>query len=133
MITSILFMSVLLFQEPLIEYGKQEELKGVTKIYVYTGTELAIRQDIIKEISKKLPTLVITDKAVDAEIVLLFGTDSNTFLRNVYVTGSSNSTTTFGGTMATTTGQNSGTAQPRYQTVISGAGLVMKVLAADRV
>jgi membrane peptidoglycan carboxypeptidase len=56
-----------------IWYGNPQELKDVTKIYVYTGTQMAIRQDIMKEIAKKLPQLQMTEKPEDAEVVLIFG------------------------------------------------------------
>jgi hypothetical protein len=58
-------ITLLLAQQPTIEYeyGNPQELKGVTKIYVYTGTQLSTRQDIVKDITKKLPQLQVVDRA----------------------------------------------------------------------
>jgi len=39
-------------QRPTIEYGSPSELKGITKIFIDTGTELEVRSNIIKEINK---------------------------------------------------------------------------------
>jgi Mrp family chromosome partitioning ATPase len=59
-------------QQPTVEYGKPEELKGVTKIFVDTGTDLKARESIVTEIGKKLPALVVTESAEGAEVVLVF-------------------------------------------------------------
>jgi hypothetical protein len=108
-------------QGPVIEYGKPEELKGVTKIYIYTGTDIEVRQNIIKEIAKKLPSLQIADKPEEAQVFLLFAADSSTFLSSLQTT----SENTGGGTTSSST--------PIYRRVISATGAVAKPIGPNRV
>jgi hypothetical protein len=64
-------------QEPTIEYGKAEELKGVTKFFVDTGSDLSKHDKIVGLIKKKLPALVFVDRAEDAEIVLVYSEEQS--------------------------------------------------------
>lgn len=69
----LVVMNVLARQEqPAIEYGKPEELKGITKIFVDAGTDLKARESIVEEIKKKLPNLTITESSDDAEVILIY-------------------------------------------------------------
>jgi hypothetical protein len=56
---------------PQTEYGKPEELKGLTKVFVDTGGDIKNRERIAKEF-KKLD-LTLLDSAEGAEVVLEFG------------------------------------------------------------
>jgi hypothetical protein len=54
------------------EYGKPDELKGVSVIFIDTGSQLTVRNIIADEIGKKLPELSIAENIGQAEIVLDF-------------------------------------------------------------
>jgi hypothetical protein len=58
-------------QDPKIEQGKPAELKGLVNIYVNASDERA-RQNIVGQIKRQLPQLIITDKAEDAQVLLKF-------------------------------------------------------------
>lgn len=58
-------------QDPKVELGKPEELKGLVRIHLQTEEERA-RRYIVKEIEQKLPQLTFVEKAEDAQIVLIF-------------------------------------------------------------
>ncbi len=63
-------------QEPAYEYGKPEEMAGLTKVFVSTGLDVGPRNNIIREIQKKLPKLIFTDSAEEADLFLSFGSSS---------------------------------------------------------
>lgn len=108
-------------QRPTIEYGSADDLKGVVKVFVDTGMEMEVRENIIKEISKskkKLPELVIVSKPEDADVVLVFGSSVASYLAGI-------NTTTHTGTSATST--------PVYNSVVSGKGYIVKLLGENRV
>jgi hypothetical protein len=63
-----------------IEYGKPDELKGVKSISIYTGTDLEVRQNMIKQISKKLPAVEILDRPDDADVLLVFSSLDRQYL-----------------------------------------------------
>jgi hypothetical protein len=68
------------------EYGKPEELKGVIKIFVFTGAEMKDRERIIKEIEKnkrKTPNLIVVDRAADAEVVLLYSVTNEEWVSSI--------------------------------------------------
>ncbi len=58
-------------QDQSVEYGRFEELKGVQKIFVDTGDDLALR-NIIKDILEKQLHLTVADRPEDAEHVMIF-------------------------------------------------------------
>ncbi len=64
-------------QDPSIEYGKSEELKGVTKFFVDAGTDLSKRGKIVDQIKKKLPALVFVERPEDAEITLVYSEEQS--------------------------------------------------------
>ncbi|MGA9768164.1 MAG: hypothetical protein WBV94_03935 [Blastocatellia bacterium] len=102
------------------EYGSAAELKGVTKIYVSTGTELDERNNIVKRIQKELPNIVVVDIADDAEVALIYG---------------SSSTTRFTGWSSTSTSDGSSTrteSTPTYRNLVVGDGLVVKKGGGNR-
>src|SRR5688572_13493517 len=82
-ITSILlfiYFSIVCFSqqaELIIEYGNKSELKGITKIFIFTGPQLEARENIVKQIKKELPELIIAENVNGAEIALVFGDASN--------------------------------------------------------
>jgi hypothetical protein len=67
---TLLILSLLVtFQST--EYGKPEELKGLTKVFVDTGGDMKNRERITKELAKL--KLELLDSAEGAEVVLDFG------------------------------------------------------------
>ena len=118
-VTLILALSVsAMAQAPLYEYGSIDELRGVKVIYIDTGTDLEVRQNMIKEIAKKLPGLQIASRPQDATIALMLSADSSTFLSGVQAVPVGNSTLS----------------TPQYRSVIYGSGiLIMKGSGPDRI
>jgi len=131
-------------QSPVIEYGEPSELNAISKIYINTGMDFELHQKIAKDIQKKLPNLIICDKPEDAEVFLVFNTDSETFLAGVsstttsqdsgYLSGHAstygNSTTingTYSGNTTSTT-----TTSPFYRKVETGIGHVFKRIGQNR-
>ena len=56
-----------------VSYGKPEELKGLKKIFVDTGTDLKNRERIIREIRAARLGVELLDSEDGAEVVLDFG------------------------------------------------------------
>jgi hypothetical protein len=59
-------------QEPGIEYGHPDELRGVTKVFVDTGVDTRQREQIAKEIQKRLPILEVVSRPEESDIHLRF-------------------------------------------------------------
>lgn len=102
-------------QSPTIEYGNESELKGVKSIYIYTGTNLEVRNNILKEIQKKLKAITVTNKPEDADVCLIFESDFATFYAGAYSTATVDGSTIQGNSTA------------RYRSVVYGSGMVMKI------
>jgi hypothetical protein len=119
-----------------IEYGEREELKGISKVFVDTGTDLSGRENIIKIIKNELPTIVVVSRIEEAEVVLIYSSDSYSILsgisnsRNASTTG----TVSVWGNTATYSGQtnSSSTSTPIYRKVTDGEGLVVKFTSSGR-
>lgn len=58
---------------PQTEYGKPEELKGLTKVFIDTGGNMKDRGRIENEIRKSRIGVELLDSADGAEVVLNFG------------------------------------------------------------
>lgn len=91
-------------QQPSVEYGSQDELSGVTKVFVDTGLDQQSWGTIVKEVQKKLPALVVVSKPGETDIHLKFSRGYET----EYVFGT-----------------------PRPGPVKIGVGTVVKVLNGD--
>jgi hypothetical protein len=91
------------------EYGKPAELKGLTKLFIDTGTNVENHSRIVAELEKSLPKLEILDSMDNSQIVLVF------------LSGS------VSGTIATTTQDYYGTKSTTILPVTrkTGAGLVL--------
>lgn len=119
-----------------IEYGERDELRGITKIFVDTGTDLSGRENIIKIIKKELPTIVVMSRGEDAEIILIYSSDSYSILNAI--SNSRNSSTTGNlsvwGNTATYSGQttSTSTSTPIYRKVTDGEGLVVRFTSSGR-
>jgi hypothetical protein len=60
-----------LSQRVIVDQGKPDELKGITKIYLKADDDAA-HQSIVKEIKTGLPDLIFTDTPDEADIWLVF-------------------------------------------------------------
>jgi hypothetical protein len=116
-----LFLACLLFffiqsPQPKLEYGQTSELKGVKKIFIDTGMDLEVRNNMLKTINKELKNVVVTESAEEAEVVLVFGATTSTYYDGTTATASPNYD---GGVTATS--------KPTYKTVTTGEGMVLKL------
>ena len=71
----ILILTVVLpivAQEPTVEYGHPDELRGVTKVFVDTGVDARQREQIAKEVQKRLPNLEVVARPEESDIHLRF-------------------------------------------------------------
>ena len=119
----VFFTVIACAQRPTIEYGSPSELKGVTKIFIDTGTELEVRSNIIKEINKsqkKMPNLIVVNSPEEADVILVFAADSSSYMSGV----TTNPPIDEGGATTST---------PTYRTVVAGGGYVIKPVSANRV
>lgn len=119
-----------------IEYGERDELRGITKIFVDTGTDLSGRENIIKIIRNDLPAIVVVSRVEEAEVVLIYSSDSYSILSGI--SNSRNSSTTGNlsvwGNTATYSGQttSTSTSTPIYRKVTDGDGLVVRFTSGGR-
>ena len=60
-------------QTSTISYGKPEELKGLTKVFVDTGADLKNRERMLKEIQSANLGLELLDSADGAQVIISFG------------------------------------------------------------
>lgn len=120
-ICGVILTPTISLAQKITEYGKPDELKGVTKIFVslvYGGSvELKDRDRIIKEIEQgkkkyKISNLEIVDRAEDAEVILIYSEEVE---GEVY-----GATTTQSGNVAHTTARE----RDRW----TGKGIVVKPL-----
>lgn len=119
-----------------LEYGEREELRGVTKIFVDTGTDLSGRENIIKIIKNELPTIVVVSRPEEAEVVLIYSSDSYSILSGISNSrnSSTNGTISVRGNTATYSGQtnSTSTSTPIYRKVTEGEGLIVKFTSTGR-
>lgn len=75
--STILFIALFVFSATAfsqdVEYGKPDELKGLTRLYIDCGTDVESCNIFIAEIEKaKLSGLEIVDEAANAQIMLVY-------------------------------------------------------------
>lgn len=99
-------------EKPVFEYGQVEELRGLKRVFIDTGADLKARNSILKEIKKKLPSLIVNESPTDAEVLLVYGSTNETRLVGAR-------TTPVQGTDATRT-------RPVYDAIKKGTGYVAK-------
>jgi hypothetical protein len=109
-------------QPPSFEYGSPDELRNVTRLYIYTGTDMDVRGNIIEQVTDKLPKIKIVETMEEAEVILVYGADSRVFL--------SGATTTIRPDVGM--GNSTATTTPQYRKVTSGSGQVVKVVGSRR-
>ena len=61
--------------DPITEYGRPAELRDVRTVYVYTGDDLEVRQNIIKSLLKYRGISVV-EEPVAADVILVYGADA---------------------------------------------------------
>jgi hypothetical protein len=119
-----------------IEYGERGELKGITKIFVDTGTDLSGRENIIKIITNELPNIVVVSRVEDAELVLIYSSDSYSILTGISnsLNSSTTGTVSVWGNTATYSGQthSNSTSSPIYRKVTDGEGLIVTFASSGR-
>ncbi len=59
-------------QDPTIEYGQPEELRGVTKIFVDARANVRKREMIVRSITRCLPNLQVVSRPEESDIHLRF-------------------------------------------------------------
>jgi hypothetical protein len=116
---AVAFAGLALAQTPEIEYGKANELRGVKTIYVFTDKDLEVHDNIVKNILKKLPNLIITDEPEQADVVLIFAATAKTFFAGM--SGS--------GTISKNQIDLDSTAD--YRTITQGWGQVIRIVGKD--
>lgn len=120
-----------------IEYGDAGELKGVTRIFVYTADDLESRNNIVEIIRKNRPEITVTEQAAEAQVILLFAWKSSVQLSAVVGSSQAQGSTVTNqvGQATTTTGTASatGTAVPLYARAEEGTGRVVRFVSGDRV
>jgi hypothetical protein len=70
---ALLLALLLISHQSQTEYGKPEELKGLTKVFVDTGRNMKDRGRIENEIRKSKIGVELLDSSDGAEVVLQFG------------------------------------------------------------
>lgn len=55
-----------------VEYGRPDELRGVTKVYVDAGLDVQRRESIVKELRKQLPKLEVVSSPAESDTHLRF-------------------------------------------------------------
>jgi hypothetical protein len=109
LIIALLFVNLALAraQSTSIEYGEIADLKGVEKIFIDTGSNLKMRNEILKAIKKKLPNLTITNSAEEAEVIVQYFDDSGTIINGeTAITTVTNNTNENEAQIKTTTAPN---------------------------
>jgi hypothetical protein len=59
-------------QDPTIEYGQPDELRGVTKIFVDTRTNVRRWEKIVKTITRRLPNIQVVSRPEESDIHLRY-------------------------------------------------------------
>lgn len=140
LLSTILFL-VVLFTYPAkaqmnIDYGQPEELRGVKKLFVYTGTDLSGRENIINVLKKDLPDVIVVSSIDEAEVALLYASDSYSALSSMMNSGNSSTTGTVSvyGNQGTYSGRTTTTSSstPIYRNITDGAGFVVRFTTNGR-
>jgi hypothetical protein len=120
---TVLALSTAAFAQNISEYGKADELKGVTKIFIFTGSDTYSRDQIIKAIEHQqkkgsMPDLKLVDRAEDADVLLTFSEKGESYYRGVTTTPN--------------VGVPGSTSTAQYGYSRTGVGMVLKPLPNDK-
>lgn len=112
-----------------LEYGSQEDLRDVQYLFIDTGTEVSVREDIIDKLRKQLPNLKIASIIEEADAAIIFASSRQTVQFGTWMqgTGQGQATCFGGGGMVSCSSQSSasGYAVPMQATVRYGRGFVV--------
>lgn len=61
-------------QDQAMDAGTRDELRGATAVFVDAGTDAALREEIVRQLKRRLPALKVVDRADDGVLVLKFTT-----------------------------------------------------------
>jgi len=137
-----IIISACLFAAPLaqngnyqFEYGSPEELKGVERIFVYTGSDMQLRRKIVKNIKKKLENIIVTDTPEAAQVHLVFSVDAQTFYAGSQGTSTADTRGTYDYDTGTYTGSTTTrtSSSSRYRTRVTGDGFVGMPVSSNRI
>jgi len=136
MLLLLLLLTTTPHAQAAFEYGQPEELQGITKIFVDTGTDLSGRENIIRLIKNELPAIVVVSRVEEAELVLIYSSDSYSILSGISNSrnSSTNGSVSVWGNTAIYSGQtnSTSTSTPIYKKVTDGEGLVVKFTSTGR-
>lgn len=62
------------------EYGSPAEMRGLTKYFVDTGAQKDVHDNIVARISAALPKLRLVDHEEDAELIIVFGAGTHSYI-----------------------------------------------------
>ncbi len=62
-------------QQQTFDYGRPAEMRGLTRFFLETEGNMKRRDQITELVRKKLPALIFTDRAEDAEAIILYTED----------------------------------------------------------
>jgi hypothetical protein len=114
-------------QQPNIEYGSESELAGVRSIFIYTSSDLKAQREIAKHILKKLPQVQVANSIAEADVVLAFLRDEDSYLSGVITNGRSSGSLSTYGNRGIYNGNSSSTSTPIYRSMTIGTGFVLKL------
>jgi len=114
------------------EYGSPSELIGAVWIYVYTGPDLEVRENILKTIKKDLRHLCVAERPEEADVVLVFGANAYTQYRGTYSTSNWEGNAYSYGSGASANGSVNSSSVPIYGSVIDGEGWILTWSEAGR-
>jgi hypothetical protein len=109
------------------EYGTPAELRGIGRIFIDTGADAAMRTNIVKNIEKRLPELVIVTCPEEADIRLVFVTDNRYFVSHNYQSAIRYD---YGGCTGHTVIESY--EKPSYWHVVRGMGMVVMCAGEQR-
>lgn len=110
-------------------YGRPEDLKGTLWVFVYTGSQMTQRNEIVDKLQKQLPNLRFAEDPRQADVVIIYASaQSDVFAGNwsQAVGGGTTTCTALGNTAnCYSSGGASGYSAPMYLPVRSGQGYVL--------
>ncbi|HET6893176.1 MAG TPA: hypothetical protein VFH31_18895 [Pyrinomonadaceae bacterium] len=113
-------------QQPDIQYGRPEELRGVTRVFIYTDLQIGERENIIRNLRKKLPHIIFSDTPQDADVYLVFRLVRKTVLSGIHGTAQVEEREKKAGEDTSTSTTISTNTTRVYKDIVHGHGLVFK-------
>lgn len=112
-----------------VSYGTPEDLSGALWVFVYTGTQMSEREDIMEKLKKELPYLRFAKDPRQADMVIIYASAQSDVFAGNWQQAIGGGTATCSSIGASTTcrssGQGSGYTTPLYIHKRYGRGLVL--------